>query len=502
MGPVRFVAMLGILAWMLSAAPAGAQAPFDSPGKTDRIEYVTTTTTTDGYSWDLYRNLAYPCSISGYQTFAVGTREGSSPTEPRPLWVRMRGGGVGYFSTDGQPQPSAGNKTESDVGVLTGFVEENALNQLINAEPANFRDLSVSMCDHDIYAGGDQPDPNNPNVTPDGRPRTTNGLFATKAAIQFVQDRYPTTKTFLHGTSAGSFGSWGLAWSLQRQDRPVAGFVADSGVLNLQSELDQQAAGTRCARTPEALAAIGARIHPELADPANQPDLLIARGDLTAPAFNVWNRDDSNGCGTEQIACTMPDGSTQVMGAMECRMDRVSKAIAALPASSHSRTMRLCVRSQNGPPGTCTRHVVTNPTDFPNTDPAFPADYNAVIVNWVRERLDDRPPALDVGFGKRSELAFARGRGHVRCKSGGYEDRTCRVRLRARRNGTDRVVARGERRLAKGAGSAKVTLKLTPRGRSILQRAPRRGIRVKAQAEVEELYTARAGEARRRLRVR
>ena len=503
MGMRRAIAALTLLAatsWW--AAPASAQAPFDSPGKTDRIEYVTSTTTADGYGWDLYRNLAYPCSISGYQTFAVGTRIGSSPSEPRPLWVRMRGGGVGFFSADGQPHPSAGNKTESDVAVLTGFVEENALNQLVNADPAGFRTVSVSMCDHDIYAGGDQPDPSNPNLTPDGQPRTTNGLFATKAAIQFVQDRYPTTKTFLQGTSAGSFGSWGVAWSLQRQDRPVAGFVADSGVLNIQSERDQQAAGTPCARPPEALAAVAARIHPELADPANQPDLLISRGDLTAPVFNVWNRDDSNNCGTVQIPCTMADGTVQVMGAMECRMDRVSRAISALPASRNSVTARLCVPSQNGPPGNCTRHVVTNPSGFPNTDPAFAADYNAQIMNWVRERLGDRPPALDVSFGKQSTLRVERGRVRVRCISGGSERRTCRVTLRARLDGDARVVARGKGMLARASSSGKVLVKLTRRGRGLLQRESRRGTRVRALARVGEQYTGRSGRASRRLRLR
>jgi hypothetical protein len=47
-----------------------------------------------------------------------------------------------------------------------------------------FRTLAVSYCSHDVYAGADTPDLHNPNTTPDGKPRNTNGVLATKAAIQ------------------------------------------------------------------------------------------------------------------------------------------------------------------------------------------------------------------------------------------------------------------------------------------------------------------------------
>jgi hypothetical protein len=500
--PARIASLLVLLALGLSsAATAQAQAPFDSPGKTDRIEYVNSSTTPDGFTWDLYRNLSYPCSVSGYQTFAVGTRTGSSPTEARPLWVRMRGGGVGYFSPDGQPQPSANNKVEEDIGSLAQVATDSALNQLVNADPAGFRDLSVSMCNHDIYGGGDQPDPNNPNLTPDGQPRTTNGLFATKAAIRWTQDHYPTTRTFLHGTSAGSYGGYGVAWSLQLEDRPVAGFVADSGVPNRQYEQDLNAQATPCARGTEAVSIIGARLHPTLTDPANQPDLLVSRGDLTAPVFNIWDRDDQQSCGADQVSCTMPDGSVTVMGSMECKMDRISKAIAALPADRGSRTLRVCVAAQGSPPGTCNRHVVTGTSNFPNTDPAGPADYNAAIMDWVRERLADTPPALDVGLGKAKRLRAGRRAVTVRCTSGGHERRACAVRLEARIGGSSRVLARGDGGIGKDAGSRRLKLKLTGAGRIALRHAGRRGLRVRALVSVSESYTDRAGRDSGRLRL-
>ncbi len=382
---IRSAAVLCVLSAVVALSGC---TPLENPGSTSQIQLVSTTTQ-DGWKWDQYRNLAYPCSISGYQTFVVGTKVGSSDAAARPLWVRMRGGGVGFFSADGRPQPSAGNKSEETAQQLIDFSANNALNDLVSADAAGFRNVSVSMCNHDIYAGGVQPDPYNPNTTPDGKPRTVNGLFATKAAVRFVQEKYPTTKTFLHGTSAGSFGTWGVAWGLQKEGRPVAGSIADSGVLNQQYEADQNAAGTPCARGTTAINAIKARTHPQLGKPENQPDQLIARRELTAPVFNVYSRDDGNSCGETQISCTLPDGSKQTLGGMVCKMLRIDRAIQALPASARSRFMQLCVRAASGATGTCGRHVVTGVSDFPNTDPRYPADYNAEIMSWVRQRLAD-----------------------------------------------------------------------------------------------------------------
>ena len=169
----------------------------------------------------------------------------------------------------------------------------------VRTDPADFRLVSVSMCNHDIYAGGDQPDPNNPNTTPDGRGRTVNGVFATKAAVQFARARYPTSKTFLHGTSAGSAGVFGVAWALQQQGIAPAGAVADSGVVNYaweQARIAQQACPDG-ARSQEALNIIRSRVHPVLANLENQPDKLVARGDLTVPILHTWSRADPNVCG-------------------------------------------------------------------------------------------------------------------------------------------------------------------------------------------------------------
>ena len=205
--------------------------------------------TSDGWKWDHYRNLAYPCSISGYQSFVIGTKVGSSDTATRPLWVRMRGGGVGYFDANGDPQPSAGNKSEESARHLDRLRPRQGAHRPVRSDPAGFRIVSVSMCNHDIYSGGDQPDPNNPNTTPDGKPRTVNGLFATKAAIAYVKAHYPTSKAVLHGTSAGSAGVYSVSWSMQAEGGPPAGAIADSGSVNRQWEVARSAAETSAVTT-------------------------------------------------------------------------------------------------------------------------------------------------------------------------------------------------------------------------------------------------------------
>jgi hypothetical protein len=343
----------------------------------------------DGYKFDQFRNLDYPCSISGYQTFVIGTRVGSSDTATRPMWVRMHGGGVGFFDSSGNPQPTAGNKSEESAARLITVVTGAGLPALVRADPAAFRLVSVSMCNHDIYSGGDQPDPNNPNTLPDGTGRTVNGLFATKAAIQFARAKYPTGKYFLHGGSAGSAGALSVAFGLEKQGIPPAGAVVDSGVVNVEWEKARAEQGT-CPgqdRPPGVLAAIQARTQYQLADIKNEPDKLVSRGELTVPLLHTWSRADPNVCGATPMSCPLRDGTAVTLGAADCVHEPLRAAIAGLGPGSKSRNLRVCV-SPASAPGSCATHVVTNKNGT-NTDPAEPADYNAAILDWVHTRLGD-----------------------------------------------------------------------------------------------------------------
>ena len=171
---------------------------------TDQIVKVSSVTD-EGYVWDYYRNEAYPCSASGYQTFILGQKVGSSSSATAPLWVKMHGGGVGFFDSNGVARP---NTQRMDEESRTELLGHSRAGLMADVKDAGYRILVVSMCSHDLYAGFNNTDPNNPNTTPDGAPRPTTGLVATKSAIQFAQQTYPTDDTFLHGGSAGSAGTY------------------------------------------------------------------------------------------------------------------------------------------------------------------------------------------------------------------------------------------------------------------------------------------------------
>ena len=386
--PTR-VLSLGAVSLLLVVALTSC---LSTPGRTDRIELVTTTVV-DGWNVSYYRNKAYPCSISGYQTFAIGTKVGSSDTATRPLWVKMHGGGVGWFAADGSPMPTAGQKTEESLAQLAKY-DTAGLMANVKAAPEGFRLLVVSMCSHDIYSGDNTADPHNPNTTPDGAPRPTTGLPATKAAIQFTMDRFPTDDFFLHGTSAGGAGTFSVAWALQQQGIPPAGIVSDSGVLSQAWEQYVAANGVPggsegCQKaTDDRATSVPLRLAPDLVNPANQPHLLISSGRLTVPVVHVWNRNDQNSCGAAPIPCPMPDGSTQTMGASECRHAPVRLAILGQGASSKSLDLRVCVEGGDTT-YPCDRHVVTTMANGRSSEPGGPADYQATILDWVRTRLAD-----------------------------------------------------------------------------------------------------------------
>jgi hypothetical protein len=361
--------------------------PLKTAGNTSQIALVSSTTT-GGWQYDFYRDTAYPCSISGYQTFVVGTKVGSSVTDARPLWVHMHGGGFGWFDANGKPQPGPGNKVEEDFDALRPRVSGPGLVAKVRADVAGFRTLAVSMCSHDVYAGLNTTDPHNPNTTPDGKPRPTTGLISVKAAIEFVQAKYPTTKTFMVGTSAGSAGLFGVAWSMQQQGIAPAGIVADASVINLEARQAANSQGV-CADSndPAAGAALAARVHPDLANIDNEADKLVASGRLTVPIMHVWNHGDSNTCGAIPLTCPMRDGSTVTLGITDCLHEPLRQAIAAQGSTSKSQNLPVCVDNDATPD--CSLHVVTTRNALTNTDPASPADYNSAIMNWVHARLSD-----------------------------------------------------------------------------------------------------------------
>jgi hypothetical protein len=379
----RFARVLLVVA-ALGAGAVACVAPLSTPGNTASIQLVSTTVDS-GYRVEFYRNTAYPCSISGYQTFAIAYRDGTPTTTPRPLWAYLHGGAVGFFDSTGTPRPDDAFMREESLSALAAHGHQPGLIARVLGDPAAFRLVVVSMCNRELYSGAGQIDPNNPNRLPNGGAKTTNGLLATKAAVQFARDRFATTEFLLHGGSAGSVGTYSLAWALQQQGIPPAGIVADSFVVNQEwalAALDQDLPCATVEPSITNMAAIKARIHPELGNPANQADRLVSSGRLTVPIAQVWSHGDPWGCGAAPMVCPLRDGSTVVLGSTDCMNEPLRRAIAAQGPSSRSLSLGLCVNAG------CNAHVVTSPAGT-NTDPNAPADYNGALLAWVQDRLGD-----------------------------------------------------------------------------------------------------------------
>jgi hypothetical protein len=372
---------------VLATLVGTACVPLATPADTTRIQSMGTTTV-DGWRYDAYRNLGYPCSISGYQTFVIGTKVGSSATEAHPLFVLMHGGGAGYFDAQGNPIPSKGQKVEESADSLTTRLTNNGLLGRIRQDPNGFRTLAVSYCSHDVYGGSMTPDPNNPNTTPEGGPRWTTGLISVKSAVQFATAQYPTTKTFLQGGSAGSAGTFGVAWAMQQQGIPPAGLIADASVINVEAFAAGNAAGI-CTddNGADRVKAIAARVHPDIANVDNEADKLVSTGRLTVPIMHIWNHGDQNTCGAPPLACPLRDGSTPTMGYTDCIHEPLRLAIAAEGPTSRSHNLPVCVTPAGGDP--CSVHVVTSKPNAVNTDPQTPADFLTVITDWIHARLAD-----------------------------------------------------------------------------------------------------------------
>lgn len=358
------------------------------PGDTSQISFVSTTTV-NGWKYDYYRNTAYPCSISGFQTFVIGTKVGSSPTSTAPLWVWLHGGGVGFFDGSGKPQPDTGQMTEQSASSLQGGITSAGLAAKVRSDAAGFRTLAVSYCNRDIYSGTGQIDPNNPNTNADGSPRLTNGLMATKAAIQFTQTTYPTGKFFVAGGSAGSAGAYHVGWALQLSDNAPAGVVGDASLVNTGAGAAAFAQGSCNSPKfdPAATAVIEQRVDPSIANPANEVDRLVSGGYLTVPLLHIWNHGDVNTCGSTPMVCPLRNGTTATMGVTDCLHQPLAAAITAEGAGSTSKNLPVCVDSDSTPD--CSLHVVTPHDGLTNTDPASPADYNAAAIAWIDARLLD-----------------------------------------------------------------------------------------------------------------
>ena len=146
----------------------------------------------------------------------------------------MHGGGVGYFDATGTPQPDGTQMTENFGNVAPGDPHQRRPLGQHRGRSSQIPHAGCSYLNRDIYGGTGQIDPNNLNKNADGSARTTDGLQATKAAVAFTEAKYPTSKYFLAGGSAGSAGAYDVGWSEQLSGNPPAGVVGDASVVNVE----------------------------------------------------------------------------------------------------------------------------------------------------------------------------------------------------------------------------------------------------------------------------
>jgi len=356
------------------------------PGETSQIALVSSTTV-GNWQYDFYRNSGYPCAISGFQTFMVATRVGTPVTASAPLWVWMHGDGVGWFDPIG-PKPDFTNMFEDSSSFLQSVLSQGGLMARVRNAPAGFRLLGVSYCDRDRYGGTGQPDVNNPNLQ-GSSVHVTNGLQATKAAVQYTTGHYATSKYFLAGAGAGAAGAYYAAFALQLQGLPPAGVVGDGGVVNMEAGMAAQAQGV-CANpeyAPVAREAVARRVDESIADSNNEIDKLITRREFKVPVVHVWNHGDTGvgTCGNTPMQCPLRDGTVQTMGVTDCNHQPLAAAIAAQGPAGASMNLPVCV--DNDPTPDCSLHVVTTADNIANTDPASPASYQTAIMSWVNQRL-------------------------------------------------------------------------------------------------------------------
>ena len=333
---------LFVVALLVAVAATGCLFPV--PRTTGEIELLTTTTIEiDGHTAkvDHYRNNAYRCGKSGYFTFVV-IEPLDAPGSEAPLWIFLRGGGVGHFDADGDYHGGAAILPESFSYLLsfvtsqvvvptTGDLKDTLIARRIFE---GYRVLVPSYCDQDLYAGDStRLYPHNPNW---GGTDTVDGLSANMAATDFVtgSETYPTTHVFVHGASSGSVGAWALSYAYAREGIRLTGAVMDSYVMTERIVPVFEAGITPMNADPEFdLAAVQEKVGPFASDLSLLPENAIADGYVDVPIYSLVGKHDEYCGGNKPVipvaaAAGYDNNCRFVYGAL-------NEAVAAQPGSPH-----------------------------------------------------------------------------------------------------------------------------------------------------------------------
>lgn len=393
-----------------------------------------------GYEWHFYKNYSYACGRKGFHTFVVAdpvlTHEGAEGNyqgpNKLPLLIRFRGGGVGYFDEYqtyhgngekiiNEESPAQSPLDEESANALTSHLLNDGLMKKVTADnEANFRILVISYCDHDIYGGVGEIDPNNPFPPVDNPltnevedlPRTTAGLLAAKAAFQHAKQLFPThnSEVVLYGTSAGGGGVLNFSTSFGRKGISFAGAVSDSGGSSPWAEAFVQSDCNDWMKPAESFfGGIASRIGPYFGPKFNAITAVID-GSLTTPVFMIWSRGDKSACGETEIAIDSDgDGAHELFWSASEVMSRpLAQVLDSHNPGGASRWLRVCVQDheyRGKYNGLCDQHSSTlydkqdtdgfNPR-HPYESPSGPdtevrtyydGNYNEEIYGWILHRI-------------------------------------------------------------------------------------------------------------------
>lgn len=393
-----------------------------------------------GYEWRFFTNYSYACGRRGFHTFLIAnpvlsnTDEGASYTnkETLPLLIRFRGGGVGYFDEyhdyhgNGEDVINTESLEQSPLdeespGALTSHLLSDGLMKKITADDkTNFRILVISYCDHDIYGGVGEIDPDNPfspvdnplTNTDEDLPRSTDGLLAAKAAFQYTKDLYSTenSEVVLYGTSAGSAGILNFSTSFGRKGISFAGAVSDSGAPSPWAEDFVKSDCNAWMKPAESFfEGISARIGPYFGPRFNAITAAID-GSLTTPVFLIWSRGDKGDCGETEIPIDSDgDGEYEMFWAgTEVMFRPFAQVLDSHNPGGASRWLRVCVLDEAYYPdyeGPCDQHSPTlyDKQDTDGFNPRHPREspygpdtelttyydgnYNEEIYRWILQRI-------------------------------------------------------------------------------------------------------------------
>ena len=379
------------LPWIAAVSGLTACNTLLLPGNTASITFVSTATT-DGWRYDYYRNTAYPCSVSGYQTF-VDRHQGRfvATRAAAPLWAFMHGGGAGYFDAAGQPDPEPGPEGRGDArpSLTTHADQQRAARQ----GPRRRRGLPHArglVLQPRRLRGRQHPRPAQPEhharrqAPPDERRARDEGRDPVRAEpLPDDEDVPPRRRARARRARSASRGRCSSRASRRRASSPTR-----ASSTSRRSRPATRPGSAPTTTIPARVGAIAARVHPDLAniDERARQARRRAAGSRCRSCTSGTTATRTRAA-SPPVACPLRDGSHVTMGYTDCIHEPMRHAIAAQGPTSRSKNLPVCVDNDATPD--CSLHVVTSRIHLTNTDPSTPADYLAGIMTWVDARLKD-----------------------------------------------------------------------------------------------------------------